>query len=131
MGRLVKFKIGDAASPEVFTSINAKQVGISINGDNVDVTDNESTGWRELVSGGAIRSLSVSLSGAFKAGTQEVLLRTKSDTQVLFNGQAVFGDGTVKYSGQWKCTKYETSGPHDGAILYSATIDSSGVMTLA
>lgn len=129
-GRQIKFKIGDAASPEVFTNIGARAVACTINGSAVDITDNDSTGWRQLLDGGGVRSLSVTIQGAFRAGVHELLLRTKANTQAIFNGEMAF-EGTIEYSGTWQCTSYQMSGEVDGAQTYSATIESAGAMTLA
>lgn len=129
-GRTVKFKIGNAASPELFNNVVARAVSCTINGNPVDITDNDSTGWRQLLDGASVRSLSVSLQGAFKAAVQEVLLRTKADTQAIFNGEMAF-EGSVKYSGTWQCTNYQMGGEVDGAQTFSATIESAGAMTLS
>jgi TP901-1 family phage major tail protein len=130
-GRLVKHKIGDGASPEVFTNIGARAVSCTINGSAVDITDNDGDGWRQLLDGGGVRSLSVSLQGAFKATTAgDLLLRTKANAQAIYNGEMAF-EGAVKYSGTWQCTSFQLSGEVDSAMTYSATIESAGSMTLA
>lgn len=128
VGTAVNFKIGNAASPELFNNVVARAVSCTINGSLVDITDNESTGWRQALDGGGIRSLSVSLQGAFKAGTPEVLLRTKAATGAVFNAEMKL-EGSIKFSGAWQCTSYQTGGEVNGAQTYSATVESAGIMT--
>lgn len=130
-GRNLKAKIGDGASPEAFNNIGARSVSLRINGQMVEITDNNGAGWREGHDGGGVRSVSIQIQGAYRAGTEEVLLRTKALAQTQFNAEIEL-EGSLKMSGgKWQCTSYEHSGEVDGVIGYQATLESSGALAIA
>ena len=65
-GSAFLLKIGDgAASPSYATVAGLKTTQLSINGDAVAITNKGSGGWRELLSGAGVRSVSVAASGIF------------------------------------------------------------------
>jgi hypothetical protein len=63
-GSAFLLKIGDGASPPEFVTVaGLKTTQLSINGDAVAITNKGSGGWRELLSGAGVRSVSVAASG--------------------------------------------------------------------
>jgi len=62
-GSAFLLKIGDGANPVVFSTVaGLRTTQMTINAETVVVTNQGSGGWRELLSGAGVRS--VSLSGA-------------------------------------------------------------------
>lgn len=128
-GALFLLKAGDGASSEVFTTVAAQRTtSLTINGETVDVTDKDSTGWRELLGGAGIRSMTISASGVFKDVTSQILLETRCMAGTISNYQIVY-DGTRKYEGPFQVTSVEYAGEYNGEHTYSMTLESAGVVT--
>src|SRR6476659_5951475 len=65
-GSAFLLKIGDGAeTPAYATVAGLKTTQLTINGDAVAITNKGSGGWRELLSGAGVRSVSVAASGIF------------------------------------------------------------------
>ena len=65
-GSALLMKIGNAASPEVFTTIGGmRSTSIALNDEAVDVTNKDSGRARTLLAQGGVNSLTVSGSGVF------------------------------------------------------------------
>ena len=65
-GSAFLLKIGDGGSPPGFaTMAGLRTTQLSVNGEAVNVTTKDSGGWRELLSGAGVRSVSVSAAGIF------------------------------------------------------------------
>lgn len=102
---------------------------LAFNTESVDVTDSESAGqWRELLSGGSIKSARVAGSGIFKdAGSDEIV------RGLFFNGtvrdwQVIVPDfGTVE--GAMQITNLEFAGNHDGEMTYDLGLESAGALS--
>src|SRR5207253_11435081 len=68
-GSAFLLKIGDGAAPPAYATVaGLKTTQLSINGDAVAITNKGSGGWRELLSGAGVRSVSVAASGIFTGG---------------------------------------------------------------
>ena len=75
-GSAFLLKIGDgAAAPTYATVAGLKTTQLSINGDAVVITNKGSGGWRELLSGAGVRSVSVAASGIFTGSTAEAQVK--------------------------------------------------------
>ncbi len=128
-GRNVAIYLGDGAGPpEGFTKLTAFRTNeLTINGELVDISD-KTDGNRLLLSGGGIKSYSMSGSGVFKDSADEETLRAQADAQSLDNYEFRFSDGS-KYMGAFQVVNYSRSGDHTDAELFSATFESSGAVT--
>lgn len=128
-GALFLLKAGNGASSEVFTTVAAQRAtSLRINGETVDVTDKDSNGWKELLDGGAIVSMSISANGVFKDGTSQILLETRALARTLHNYQVVF-DGGRKYEGAFQVVSVEYAGEYNGEHTYAVNLESSGTVT--
>ena len=68
-GSAFLLKIGDgSATPSYATVAGLKTTQLSVNGDAVAITNKGSGGWRELLSGAGVRSVSVAASGNRQLG---------------------------------------------------------------
>src|SRR5256885_14772212 len=71
-GSAFLLKISDgSATPTYVTVAGLKTTQLTINGDAVAITNKGSGGWRELLSGAGVRSVSVAASGIFTGGSAE------------------------------------------------------------
>ena len=129
-GRQMVIKIGDGASPEVFTAVAGSRIdGIRINNELVNVSD-KTAAARQLLDGGGEVSWAMNISGIYLDNTQVNLLRTKAGNGAHTNFELdlhTFGT----YSGTFQVQNYEENGEYNGAILFSATMESAAAVTYA
>ncbi|WP_298836385.1 phage major tail protein, TP901-1 family [uncultured Roseobacter sp.] len=102
---------------------------VSFNAETIDVTSLESQGgWRELLSGAGVRSVSISGSGVFRDADTDERAR-----QLFFDGEApafqvVIPDfGIVE--GPFQVTSIEYGGSHNGEATYELSLASAGSLT--
>lgn len=130
-------KIGDGATPEVFTAIAEVTSidGPSMELETIEITNHSSEdGWREYV-GGLLDAGEISLEFNFLPTDatqgygggllQDMVNRTKRNFELVFpdSGATTWGFTAL-------VTKFETSAPHDDKLSGSATLKLSGKPTL-
>ena len=60
-GSAFLLKVGNGGSPPTYQTVaGLRTTQLSVNGDPVNVTSKDSGGWRELLSGAGVRSVSAS-----------------------------------------------------------------------
>ena len=130
-GSALLMKIGDGASPEVFTTIGGmRSTSISMNDEMVDITNKDSGRARALLAQGGINSMTISGSGVFTDSASEATLEGKFDSATLSNYQFLVPDfGT--YTGSFMLTTLEYSGEYNDSVQYSFTFESNGAITFA
>lgn len=120
---------GDGGSPEAFTTIGGlRSSAITINGENIDVTDQNSGQWQELLSGAGISKVSISGSGVFNNTANEQAAITHCINKTINNFQIIDGTGKA-FKGGFKISKLERKGDYKGAQEYSMSLESSGVVS--
>jgi TP901-1 family phage major tail protein len=123
--------VGDGAGPEVFTVMGGlRSSSITINGENIDVTDQNSGQWQTLLSGAGIVKVAISGSGIFNNSANELLAITRVMDKTLHNYEIVDGTGKA-FKGAFKISKLERKGDYKGAQDYSLSLESSGPITYA
>jgi len=130
-GSALLMKMGNAASPEVFTTIGGmRSTSISMNDEMVDVTNKDSARARTLLAQGGVNSTTVSGSGVFTDSASEATLKGKFDVSALTNYQFLVPDfGT--FTGKFQLTTLEYAGEFNGEVTYSFSFESSGAITFA
>ena len=110
------------------TMAGLRATRLSFNAEQVDVTSLESAGgWRELLTGGGVKSASISGSGVFRDGATDARAR-----QIFFDGatpafQVVIPDfGIVE--GNFQITGIEYAGSNDGEATYEVSLASAGAL---
>jgi TP901-1 family phage major tail protein len=125
-GSAFLLKIGDGSNPPAFVTVaGLKTTQLSINGDPVAITNKGSGGWRELLSGAGVRSVSVAASGIFTGSTAEAQVRGLALTGALENYQLSFESGE-RMQGQFVVTRLEYAGDFNGERNYTLALESSG-----
>jgi TP901-1 family phage major tail protein len=120
-GKLVVLKDG------LVTVAGARETGMSINGEMVDVTSKDSNGQREALAGSGITSMSISISGVFSNSTEQLALASRAlDNSV--NAYTIVDESGSDYTGDWMITSYSTSGAYNGEQTFEATLESAGVI---
>src|SRR3546814_17840439 len=82
-GSAFLLKIGDGSAPPAYRTVaGLRTTQLSVNGEAVNVTTKESGGWRELLSGAGVRSVSVSAAGIFTGSDAEEIGRASCRERV-------------------------------------------------
>ena len=125
-GSAFLLKVGDGASPPAYRTVaGLRTTQMSINGDTVVVTHKESGGWRELLSGAGVRSVSVSASGIFLGSAAEASLRANALAGLVDAYELSFEDGE-KLRGRFLVQRLDYAGDFNGERNYSVVLESSG-----
>ena len=132
LGKSMLLKRGDAASPEIFTTVaGLRPTNIGLNKGTLDITNKDSTNlWRELLAGGGVKSASFSGGGVFSDVAGDGLLRADFFGSILHNYQVIIpGFGT--FTGAFDITSLEYTGEHEGAVEFSITLESADELVFA
>ncbi len=125
-GRDLLLKISDgAATPTFITLAGLRARTVSLNARTVDITDSQSNGWRELLEGAGIRSLSISGSGVFRDAASDARMREVFFAQSQTTWQIIvpsFG----QFQGPFLIAALEYAGQHDGEATFALTLASAG-----
>ena len=112
------------------TVAGPKTPQLSINGAAVATTNKGSGGWRELLSGAGVRSVSVAASGIFTGSAAEAQIKSLALTGALQSFELSFESGE-RMRGEFLLTRLEYSGDFNGERNYTIALESSGeVMAL-
>ena len=130
-GSAFLLKVGDGATPPAYRTVaGLRTTQMSVNGDTVVVTHKESGGWRELLSGAGVRSVSVSASGIFLGSAAEASLRANALAGLVDAYELSFEDGE-KLRGRFLVQRLDYAGDFNGERNYSVVLESSGAVAPA
>jgi len=130
-GSAFLLKIGDGGSPPAYETVaGLRTTQMSINGEAVVVTNKDSGGWRELLSGAGTRSVSVSASGIFLGSNAEAAIRTHALAGTLEAYELSFEDGE-KLQGRFLIQRLDYAGDFNGERNYTLSLESSGPVVAA
>lgn len=136
-GRKLLIKIGDGASPEVFSAFAAiTDTTVTFDNPAVDTTTKDDSGNRSLLAGKTVFSMTVSGTGIFVDDADLATAQTsvEAGTHNNFQIDVVETDATTAgktHTGAFRITSLEFTGTHDGAANYSITLESDGAITVA
>ena len=126
---LVKVDLDGAGVFQTLAGLRANR--LTFNSDTIDVTSLDSEGgWRELLTGGGVKSAAVSGSGVFRDDASDARAR-----QLFFDGempafQVIIPDfGVVE--GTFQLTSLEYAGTLNGEATYEVSLASAGALTFA
>lgn len=127
-GSAFLLKIASASNPGNYSTVaGLKTTQLSVNGDAVAITNKGSGGWRELLSGAGVRSVSVAASGIFTGSTAEGQLRSLALNGEIENYELSFESGE-RMRGKFLVTRLEYAGDFNGERNYTLALESSGVV---
>jgi len=131
-GRALLMKIGNAASPEVFTTIGGmRSTSITLNDEAVDITNKDTTNdARSLLAAAGIKSMSVSGNGVFTDSASETTLYGKWHAAANANYQFLVPN-LVTFTGAFMLETLEYAGEYNGEVTYSFSFQSAGDITIA
>jgi len=130
-GSALLVKVGNAASPEVFTTVaGLRDTSISINSEMIDVTNKDSSRVRTLLANAGIKSFTISGSGIFTDGASEQTILTNFSASTHKNYQFLVPDFNT-FTGAFQVTAIDYAGTYNDAVTYSMTFESAGAVTIA
>ena len=130
-GSAFLLKISNGATPPVYQTVaGLRTTQMSITGDTVVITSKDSGGWRELLSGAGVRSVSVSAAGIFLGSAAEASIRTNAMAGTLDDYELSFEDG-AKLRGRFLIQRLDYSGDFNGERNYTMQLESSGQVASA
>ena len=125
-GSAFLLKVGNGGNPPVFTTVaGMRTTQMSINGEAVNVTSKDSGGWRELLSGAGVRSVSVAGSGIFTGSAAEVRVKSNALSGVVDDYELSFESGE-RMKGRFLVARLDYSGDYNGERNYTLSLESSG-----
>jgi len=130
-GSAFLLKIGNGATPPVFTTVaGLRTTQLQINGEAVAITSKDSGGWRELLSGAGVRSVSVSGAGIFTGSAAEVRLKGNALAGTIDDYRLSFESGE-SLTGRFLVTRLDYAGDYNGERNYTLALESSGAVVSA
>lgn len=125
-GAAFLLKISDGATPPIYNTVaGLRTTQMSITGDTVVITNQNSGGWRELLSGAGIRQVSVNAAGIFLGSAAEDQVRAHVLAGTIADYELSFEDG-AKMRGRFLVQRLDYSGDYNGERNYSLVLESSG-----
>lgn len=107
------------------------ELGFNVNGEAVDVTNNDSNGWRTLLDAAGVNGIDIPISGVLKDDTLRADVINGATIGSGLRLQAATlqrADGSM-LSGTFYLQGYSETGSHDDKITFQATLMSSGPIT--
>ena len=129
-GKDVLLKQGDGGSPtELFTAIAGfRSNTFEINGETVDVTNKDSGGWRMLLAGAGVTSITAGGSGTVEGDqAQKDLVSRAMDKSVHNYEMTVPGLGA--FTGPFQVATFSDAGEFNGEATFDVSLESAGAVT--
>lgn len=135
VGRTIVVRWGDASPIPAVAGIREKSVTVS--GEPVDITNDDSAGWRQLLDAPQMNTVEISASGVALNDT----LRTAWFAGAAIASGTRMASAEFEYplegaqtnpaliAGTFYLQEYSETGNHDGEITFEATWISNGVVT--
>lgn len=130
-GSAFLLKVGDGAVPPAYTTIaGLRTTQLSVNADTVVITNKGSGGWRELLSGAGVRSVSLSGAGVFSGTVAEARVKASALAGTLDDYQVSFESGE-RLTGRFLITRLDYAGDFNGERTYTLALESSGEVVVS
>lgn len=127
-GSAFLLKVGDGAAPPAYATVaGLRTTQLSVNGEAVVITNKGSGGWRELLSGAGVRSVSVSGAGVFTGSAAETRLKGNALSGVLDDYELSFESGD-RMRGKFLVSRLDYAGDFNGERSYTLSLESSGAV---
>ncbi|MBN8838910.1 MAG: phage tail protein [Sphingomonadales bacterium] len=127
-GSAFLLKIGGESGWQTVAGMRTTQM--SVNGDAVAITHKGSGGWRELLSGAGVRSVSVAAAGVFTGSAAEARIKANALAGTLDDYRLTF-EGGETMTGRFLVVRLDYAGDFNGERSYSLGLESSGAVAAA
>jgi TP901-1 family phage major tail protein len=127
VGRTIVVRWGDASPIPAVAGIREKSITLA--GEAVDITNDDSAGWRQLLDAAQVNSVEISASGVLIDDTLRTAWFAGADGsgERMAPAEFEYSDGGI-VSGTFYLQEYSETGNHDGEITFEATWMSNGVV---
>ena len=130
-GSAFLLKVGNGGSPVAYQTVaGLRTTQLSVNGEAVAITHKDSGGWRELLSGAGVRSVSVSAAGVFTGSAAEARVRGSALAGTIDDYRLTF-EGGETMTGRFLVTRLDYAGDYNGERSYTLALESSGQVVSA
>lgn len=102
-----------------------REKGVNLNGEAVDITADENSGWQTLLTVAGQNSVELSLSGVTKDRTLRTDWHAGTRTRTV---SLTYPDGSV-LSGSFYLESFKEGNPYKDAGTFDATLKSTGAVT--
>lgn len=120
-GRKLRIKKGGSAVA------GARTDNLTINNEPIDITDKDDAGWRTLLADVGVRSIDATVEGVLLDSTLiAIAVGTASSLLAAYTLEI---DGIGDFSGDFYLASFEITGEQEDAIMFTASIQSSGTIT--
>lgn len=125
-GSALLLKVADGGDPLAYSTVaGLRTTQMSINGDAVNITHKGSGGWRDLLSGAGVRSVSISAAGIFTGSAAETQIRDHALSGEIADYELNFESGE-RMRGRFLITRLDYAGDYNGERSYTLSLESSG-----
>jgi TP901-1 family phage major tail protein len=126
-GKDLLLKIDNSGSFVTIGGLRTKR--LTLNAEPIDITHSESVGrWRELMSEGGTRRLSITGGGVFKDESSDALMR-----QMFFDGLAKSWQIIIpdfgRIEGLFHISSLDYRGEHGGELTFELALESAGALS--
>lgn len=120
---------GTGTADETFQLVGGlRSTTFTLNAEEIDVTNQDSSQWKEVLSGAGIKSVSISGSGIFKDEITFKKCRTIMLAQTLRNWKVCVNTAGDYWMGCFKLTSLEQAGDYNNESSYSLSLSGSGAV---
>lgn len=123
LGRQVTFYWGGNSPGDNIPGVREK--GIAMNGEPVDVTSDEDSGWRTLLEASGQNEVNISISGV----TKDNRLRTDWMNGRRIQPLTIIYEDGGSLTGDFRLNTFEDNGSYNEAMVFSAEFASTGAVT--
>lgn len=125
-GAAFLLKLSNGEDPEIFRTVaGLRTTQLQISAQPVVVTNKDSAGWRELLGGAGIRTVSISGAGVFTGSEAEMQLKARALAGQLDRFEVSF-EGGERLRGRFLVSRLDYAGDFNGERSYTLSLESSG-----
>jgi len=130
LGNAMLLKVESSPSSGTYNTIGGSSShSMSINNEQVDVSDKDSNRWKELLAAGD-RSLALSMEGFVSDDANYALVETAYETDTILNFQLAYGNSKT-VTGAFHIDSAELNGARNDGQGFSMSLTNSGEPTFA
>ena len=127
-GKQFLIKTKEDGSEDFIGIAGFRSNGITLNQEGVDISNKDSSGFREMLAGAGIISVSVSGTGVFLNSASETLLRKRFGTNEHHEYEIIL-PGTGSWKGRFMIESLEFAGDYNNEVNYTLSLSSDGIIT--
>ena len=103
-----------------------QEKGITLNGEPIDISADDSAGWRVLLDEAGERSVNISISGVIKGN---VLRKAFFDEAIVEAVVITYAADGGSFTGDFNLASYSETGNYKEAVTFEAELQSTGAVT--